>query len=90
MSNPISALPPDGQFVYVTDNGLTQQAARWQGQWRQTLTDGGWLVFSDTATWDTVSPVVTKPASPSALVAADAALKQAEVAVEAAETAAGS
>ena len=93
MGTPISTLPPEGELVYVTDGGATYPAYYWCGSWRDTPSDGGWRLFSDSATWDVTAPVaapaVKQAAAPSkdsaALQQAEAALQQAEAAVVAAE-----
>jgi len=66
MSNPITTLPEEGVFVSVTDNGTTVTAAYWNGHWRDVLADGGWLDFSESATWDEIgaAPVKKGKASP--------------------------
>ena len=100
MSNPITTLPPEGQPVVVADGGAVIPVVYWCGKWRDGCTDGGWYEFSSTATWDlpgaaaptpTLAPTpVPTPAptkAPTPLQQADAALKEAEVAVEAAEAA---
>lgn len=61
MSNPISQTPDEGDFVYVTDNGTETYAAFWCGHWREQLVDGGWLEFSDDATWDWATASSAKP-----------------------------
>lgn len=87
MANPITELPPEGEFVYVTDNGTEIYAAFWAGHWRETLTDGGWLEFSDAATWDTVSGAAPKPAKKAkpALATAEAEVAAAEAEAQTAE-----
>ena len=68
MSNPISVLPPEGVFVTVTDNGVAVRATFWNGQWRELLADGGWLVFSEAATWAEEVVAPTAPVQPAPVV----------------------
>ena len=68
MSNPISVLPPEGVFVTVTDNGVAVRATFWNGQWRELLADGGWLAFSEAATWVEEVVVPAVPVQPAPVV----------------------
>lgn len=86
MSNPIAELPPQGDFVYVTDFGITVYAAFWNGHWRDTLADGGWLEFSDAATWSTTAVKPASVAKPKPTLAqAEAEVANAEADLNAAE-----
>ena len=73
MSTSISVLPEEGKFVHVTDGEVTVYAAWHTGHWRDVLADGGWLEFSDAATWSNEPPVATAVVEPEPAPVAPAA-----------------